>query len=575
MLDVEKVKKMNDINSKSRLKLLRYRVASKLMLGNKRTHYKTKYQEQQNLFAHANKDKWYFFGFHIMSKFSLSDFDYYEFLGIPLFTRFHSLAEKRHAVIAKGASTSPNLVRLSHKETQIYSLIRFWADRKADKVMNSKEKLLFNRLLKFGYVPKVNEETSQTKSYDPGILRYNVCQVNDKITMLENKELKLQDNIAVFGVLPPEQSGIANYNQLLFLNDSRFDLFCFDREYINFHHHVEHGENVYPYCIYDQFEDLYKLKIFILGNSTHNVPYLQMAVREKDKNNSWLYLHEARLIDFIFAYFQNENKTEELKALLKYCYPDSISNNVLLQPLNKVLEYASKHKIYGLRIIHRMTGISNIIVNNDCARELVEAELKDYNVTVKKAFHPVTDLKGILPYKLKNEGFDLYIGSFGGPSDKYKQTYKVVQATVLLNKKYNQSVKLILAGYGVDFYYQGLTQEEQSCVIPFDSPTNEELFALMKLTRLGVQLRPSPHGESSGVICQLLGLGKRSITTEGFIDSSFSEYSKTVPQNVTYQELAKHILDSLQLPDFDNDMLIKNYSFDVLKEKLPKLLVAR
>lgn len=581
-LDVECLKSgkkyMSLINSNSRFKLLRYRCAAYLLWGTKRKKYKVKYQKQKDLFAQAKKEKWYLLGIHLFSKISLDDFDFYEVLGLPFIVKNCSLPEKRHSNTncVTALPNNSNTVGLSQKEHKIYSLIRFWASQKvSQKSFSFDEQQFLNCLLSLGYVPEMGDQNEKRadKSFDPQVLKHNFLGFKTKLMSLQQESQENNTNIAVFGTLPPDQSGIANYNNLLFVNSPKYDVFCFDRQYIAYHSSMNGGMNVYPYFLYNEFKTAYKQKIFVLGNSPHNCPYLEMAIAENDKANSWLYLHEARLIDFIFWYFDNRNKSSELGVLLKNCYPEVIPENIPAQILiNKLLKHCLKNKIYGLRVIHKLTGISNFIVNNDCARTLVESELQNCNVTIKKAFLPITDLRNTKAYEINGDQSVLYIGSFGLPDDNAKQTRKIIQATIVLNKKYGKTVKLILAGYGVKRYYQSLTSEEKVYVVPFDSPNNEEFYSLMKLVQLGVQLRPNPQGESSGVICQLLGMGKKLITTKGFIDSNLRIYSKEVSSNVRDQELAELISNMLNEGEFDNAELLREYSFDVLKKVLPDLL---
>lgn len=76
------------LNRQSFLKLSRYRYASHLLLGKKRKLYKEKYQKQKKLLANARKESTYIFGLRLCTKYSLGGFVFYEFLTLPIATKY-------------------------------------------------------------------------------------------------------------------------------------------------------------------------------------------------------------------------------------------------------------------------------------------------------------------------------------------------------------------------------------------------------------------------------------------------------------------------------------------------------
>ncbi|EAH8667167.1 hypothetical protein EWK62_09275, partial [Campylobacter jejuni] len=103
-----------------------------------------------------------------------------------------------------------------------------------------------------------------------------------------------KEKSAVFGVLPPEKTGIAIFNHNAFVDCDYFDMFSDIRDLS-----VARGlsKNVFDLKTFIKFDInyLYKKFIYILGNSSHNNPYLNMAKNSIDKQKSWLYIHEANL----------------------------------------------------------------------------------------------------------------------------------------------------------------------------------------------------------------------------------------------------------------------------------------
>ena len=99
------------------------------------------------------------------------------------------------------------------------------------------------------------------------------------------------------------------------------------------------------------------------------------------------------------------------------------------------------------------------------------------------------------------------------------------------------------------------------------SPSDEELFKLMQSIDLAAQLRKNPHGESSGCIAQLLGLNKKILTTENFVDNKFKDFVYTLPSDADTEDLEKKILFCLQEPDKLNN-LYEEYSYEKLAELL-------
>ncbi|MBQ3640971.1 hypothetical protein II906_03475, partial [bacterium] len=226
-------------------------------------------------------------------------------------------------------------------------------------------------------------------------------------------------SVAVLGALPPETTGIALFNALVFGNREGFDFFTYVKSLPNlfYAYSFSGNNNTFTTNIYEKLylTQKYKTKIFVLGNSYHNVPNLKLAIREKDKMNSWLHIHEANLLSLLFNFFDLD--MSKLKYWLKKCYPENYPEISHLTSWNKLDTEAKIRGIYGTRIIRSITGINNFIVNNNVCENLVKLENRDPDVVIKKVFLPIPDLRHVQPRSGLPDDF-VYVGSWGIPNGR-------------------------------------------------------------------------------------------------------------------------------------------------------------
>lgn len=379
-----------------------------------------------------------------------------------------------------------------------------------------------------------------------------------------NKPIEI--NTAVFGALPPEKTGLAPYNAKTFGKNSNFHVFSKINNFTNFNIANKFlkdnfNNNFIPINYYCKFLDKYEYKkrIFVLGNSYHNIEYLKYAVKESNKNNSYLYLHEASLLGLLYYYFDCSEET--LYNYLRIYYPN-------IKYRYKLLNYLTINNIYGIRLVLGMTNINNIIVNNNRAKELIINEIKytDFfdKIKIFTMFLPIEKLDSIKP--TLNDEY-IYIGSFGIPS-QHKGTFTIIEAVDIIINKYKKKLKLVLAGYDVNNYINGLDKKLLENIISFDSPDSDTFFSIMSSINIAIQLRNNSFGESSGVISQLIGMNKKIITTSGFIEYSNINNIREVKKNISKDELVVEILNYLDENVTDNTEVVNYYSYDNLCNKL-------
>jgi hypothetical protein len=399
-------------------------------------------------------------------------------------------------------------------------------------------------------------------------------KVYTKLLTLKQAFYKPDGNTAIFGVLPPEKSGIANFNARTYSINRRFHVYSQFRKYDYYKdaaNNITKKNNFFPIDIFPIANSLfnYNKKIFVLGNSSHNIPYLKAAIEEKNKKNCFLFCHEVNLLGLLYTFLT----FSDFKQIIKMLYPDYIHSH--LQFDNLSFENINAIVRCGFRAILSLTNISNIIVNNDNAKQLLLEDIKNTvyedTVSVTTVFLPIENINLKFNVQFPNMNFDYFkIGSFGACNNKDKATDIVIKSVALLNEEYGIKSKCILAGYDVDNYVLSqIPVKFHKYLLTFSNTSEDQLLSIMKQVDIAVQLRNYQYGESSGVICQLLGLNKRIIVSEDFMDERFESYGKVVPRFVCVDALAKVLYDSHNHHiGIDASVLFEKYGFSNLAEAI-------
>lgn len=386
-----------------------------------------------------------------------------------------------------------------------------------------------------------------------------------------NKQREQSEKIAVFTILPPETSGIAPYSYKLFtIEQEKYDVFSNISSEFNYKNLLlgEQVKNIYPLDMFEyfNFKVHYKQKLFVLGNSYHHKEILKTAINTQKDNNRCLYLHEAFILDAFFALFNY--KFEDCKKFIKYWYPEANNEITNFADLYKT---ANEKIIFGIRPLINLTGIRHIIVNNETCKNLIKQELSENEfakLKIEVLFHPVEKYLNIKHINLKDTNSQVVIGSFGAPNYR-KMTDKIIEAVKLLNTKFPKKFKLVLAGYLVrDFLNKN--KLDYDFIQAFNAPKDEDLLAIMNSVDLSIQLRADLHGETSGCICQLLGLKQKVLTNKGFVSEEYAKYcAEIIDNNITTKDLANKIewLISKDLK-LDFEKVIRDFSYESLSQKI-------
>ena len=184
--------------------------------------------------------------------------------------------------------------------------------------------------------------------------------VLDKAIFIEYNDYKLfsYDNSHVF-------TTITNYNDFEEINNS-----LLAKEYNN---------DFIPIEYYNKFLDKYEYnkKIFALRNSD----ILQYAVKEEDKNNSYLLIYKIEIFNILFDYFSNY-LIDDFKKLIKNHYPNYYELIKEIDNINKIFNLLIENKIYGFKILFNLTNINNVITNQENIKNLILNEIKDFKINI-------------------------------------------------------------------------------------------------------------------------------------------------------------------------------------------------
>ena len=184
--------------------------------------------------------------------------------------------------------------------------------------------------------------------------------VLDKAIFIEYNDYKLfsYDNSHVF-------TTITNYNDFEEINNSSLA--------------KEYNNDFIPVEYYNKFLDKYEYnkKIFALGNSD----ILQYAIKEEDKNNSYLLIYKIEIFNILFDYFSNY-LIDDFKKLIKNHYPNYYELIKEINDINKIFNLLIENKIYGFKILFNLTNINNVITNQENIKNLILNEIKDFKINI-------------------------------------------------------------------------------------------------------------------------------------------------------------------------------------------------
>jgi hypothetical protein len=256
-------------------------------------------------------------------------------------------------------------------------------------------------------------------------------------------------------------------------------------------------------------EDLsaYRAVIFMLGNSTHNLPAFRTAIRSRSEDiRRYFYLHDARITGLLGLHCGNSGT---LRRELMRHYPES---EATLADASEEVLYLGK--IFGLRLLRSLIGAGTFLVNSGRARQLIEGEFGSASPPPIR-----TSISSDLPCPGRTVGPACRRGSIASGTD------------------------------------------------------DDDLLALMRGVDVAVQPRFPDHGESSGVVRQLLSVGKIPLVTAGTADAELGNLVRSISPTIAPEELATVIQTAASNAGL-NPMLAQQYSANAYGRLLDSILLS-
>jgi len=382
--------------------------------------------------------------------------------------------------------------------------------------------------------------------------------------------------LPIFTILPPDNSGIAEYSFAIF-KEAPWD--------IHFYHHfpslktaMEFNEqnNIPGYHpkLFSMCHKIYNYRkaIFVLGNSHHHIHTLRALLDDPAlfDGEKFLYLHDIQIVHLLFAYCNYDLSL--LKRFLAEHYPEKANE---IEEGNSVDDIIENTHISGTRSLVQLSKAKNILVQSNEAKELLLQDLEKYNLEVKCEilFLPIIEQKVSRSPTIKSSA-EVTIGHFGilGAA---KHPHILIEACSLLQKHF--PLKLIFAGYHLKESLKHLKYQIPPFVQLIDSPSHEELINAMQQIDVAVQLRWPTTGGPSGVVNQLLSLNKPVITTDR---GCFKEYNDCVvltPEGISASQLAlviEHTLKNKEGLSENISRFKKALSLEAYYERFQKILIS-
>lgn len=381
-----------------------------------------------------------------------------------------------------------------------------------------------------------------------------------------------RSRIAVAGVLPPQDTGIAAYTlRHLQSADWGTDFFTEStpRLAAEGDQELRSGNRVLPQEIMPLAlrRGIHSHAVFVLGNSPHHAGALEalLATRMETTTSRWAYLHEAD----IWALIAHVLGAASNRLLPEVADPGPSSAPAWIRRALKTFPGLRP----GLQFLRRKGRLDGLLVNSIACRDLIRAALgpEAEGWSIRTLFLPIAEPPHF-PARAGSRA--LTVGFFGVPALN-KLPKLVVGAFDLLRRE--TEANLVLAGWGMRAFCEThglLGREDVTCL---ESPSDEALAHAMASVDVAVQLRVPTIGETSGVVGQLLALEKAVIVTG---EGSYAELEDPrvlkVPADVTAPELATRMAQAnRQDAAGGREKLLATYGAEAYEARLAEVLGLR
>ncbi|MBK1658701.1 glycosyltransferase [Paracraurococcus ruber] len=299
----------------------------------------------------------------------------------------------------------------------------------------------------------------------------------------------------------------------------------------------------------------YRAIVFAIGNSPHCY-WVHKALKKlgafSGLDRCVLYVHDPCLLNLVQngSGISAQEMVQSMQTIYGRPLPEALAPGLVEWEVHEKLVEAG---ILGPRWFASL-GVKRFVVNSAAAEALLQDDLAGTDTTISRVFHPVFLPRGAPEMmaearatRVEDPDGTITIGSFGIPGTS-KRTDAIIAAARLLQDR-GQRLRLLLAGYGVRAYaatnarlWDGLD------VTLFDGPSDLQLLQCMLDCDIGLQLRSRNLGESSGIVPQLLCLGRPTIVSDLGSFREFGDAVASVPPEATPEEIAAAIEQTLAAP---------------------------
>ena len=405
--------------------------------------------------------------------------------------------------------------------------------------------------------------------------------LSESLGKLSKADATTNGGIAFVGLLPPNQTGVANFTVEVIRGAScPVDLYFWhknDEEYLEVSRRLKFQDskvNLYSVSAYEEglARRNYSKVVWVLGNSDEfkSIMFLARSKRNwPNEHNIWFQIHDPVSLNLLRRVCELEEA--DFKSVLYAHYGDrdlaSLDwKRIYYGDYRQLIEL----KICGIKALFNDLGMSGLIVHSKAAKELILSDWTNLpQDKVQILFHPIFPH----PQKIKKAGVinKFAMGTFGVPGG-HKQTELIIDAFSKIKKAHSQA-SLVIAGYLVSHWMNGQNLPVEN-ILYSDSPNNDKLYNLMNGVNIAIQLRSLNTGESSGIVPQLLSLNKRIICTDIGSFKDYRSVARLVKSDIDAEELASIILEEISTPEEmpgEREAFVSNHSREVFFKELLSL----
>jgi glycosyltransferase involved in cell wall biosynthesis len=378
--------------------------------------------------------------------------------------------------------------------------------------------------------------------------------VADSLARLDARVREARQPIAVVSVLPPLETGIANYTLRTFEASAvPVDVFApLDgaAAYLAASRRLPSPSG--PLAVF-ALEALsaalpmrnYAAVVWVLGNSNHHLPVIRLLRETRHLAPlapTWVQLHDPVL--FNLARFHAEEMDSDLASLLRAVVPNGIADADWAAVAEGDIQSIVTHTGLPARALLADVPLTGVIFHSRAARDLVLPDWPELAALEQRLLYlPVME-----PFRPRSwrPGPAPRLGTFGYPAAS-KGTDLVMEAFRRL-RTIHPGATLVIAGYNAALYATRNGLSGEPGVEVYDNPPMPKLVELMRGVDVALQLRTHNTGESSGVVPQLLSLDVPTVATAIGAFAEYDDAVRTVPIGCTAEHLLVATLEEAADP---------------------------